>query len=230
MQKGSIDIQRFLDQVPEPRNGQDDVDPEQTLFDELLSNYSAAIHTSEQLEQVSIPSREKLMGSWLYEGDLGFVYGERGNGKTWFVDAIASRLSIGMQLHGWQVQKAVDVLLIDGEMPIDAARDRLKGMSKSNPRLHVLHHELLFNSSGLAMNLTSERTQRVITAICLKKNIKLLILDNLSCLFSGIKENDADEWEKALNWLLDLRRRRVAVLIVHHSGLSGRMRGTTRRE
>jgi DNA-binding transcriptional ArsR family regulator len=45
-----------------------------------------------------------------------------------------------------------------------------------------------------------------------------------------IKENDADEWEKVLNWLLDLRRRRVAVLIVHHAGVSGRMRGTTRRE
>ena len=104
------------------------------------------------------------------------------------------------------------------------------GMSKSNPRLHVLHHELLFNSSGLAMNLTSERTQRVITAICLKKNIKLLILDNLSCLFSGIKENDADEWEKVLYWLLDLRRRRIAVLIVHHASRGGTMRGTSRRE
>jgi len=230
MQKGAIDIQRFFDQVPAPRNGQDNVDTEQTLFNELLSKYSAAIHTSEQLEKVSILAREQLMGSWLYEGDLGFVYGERGSGKTWFVDAIASHLSTGVELRGWQVPKAVDVLLIDGEMPTDAACARLRGMSKSNPRLHVLHHELLFNSSGLAMNLTSERTQRVITEICLKKNIKLLILDNLSCLFSGVKENDADEWEKVLYWLLDLRRRRVAVLIVHHSGVSGRMRGTTRRE
>src|SRR4029077_11680906 len=74
------------------------------------------------------------------------------------------------------------------------------------------------------------RSQRVVTEICVRKSIKLLVLDNLSCLFSGIKENDADEWEKVLNWLLDLRRRRIAVLIVHHAGTSGRMRGTTRRE
>jgi putative DNA primase/helicase len=72
--------------------------------------------------------------------------------------------------------------------------------------------------------------QRVIRELCIKKNIKLLILDNLSCLFSGIKENDADEWEKVLNWLLDLRRRRIAVLIVHHASRGGTMRGTSKRE
>jgi hypothetical protein len=80
------------------------------------------------------------------------------------------------------------------------------------------------------MNLTREPMQKIVTFICESNAIKLLVLDTLSCLFSGIKENDADEWEKVLNWLLDLRRRRIAVLIVHHAGTSGRMRGTTRRE
>jgi hypothetical protein len=64
------------------------------------------------------------------------------------------------------------------------------------------------------MNLTSERLQRVLTEICIRKGIKMLILDNLSCLFSGVKENDADEWEKVLNWLLDLRGRRIAVITI----------------
>jgi DNA-binding transcriptional ArsR family regulator len=205
-------------------------DTEQKIFDELLRNYSAAVRTSGELETVSLPPRKKLLGQWLYEGDLGFVYGERGSGKTWFIDAVATYLSIGMELQGWKVPEAADVLLVDGEMPIDAARDRLKGMRQGNGRLHLLHHDMLFNVAGLAMNLTSELTQKVITAICIDKKIKLLILDNLSCLFSGVKENDADEWEKVLRWLLDLRRRRIAVLIVHHAGVSGRMRGTTRRE
>jgi putative DNA primase/helicase len=72
--------------------------------------------------------------------------------------------------------------------------------------------------------------QRVITHICDSKNIKLLILDNLSCLFSGMKENDNDAWEAVLNWLLELRRKRIAVLIVHHAGRNGQMRGASRRE
>jgi putative DNA primase/helicase len=32
------------------------------------------------------------------------------------------------------------------------------------------------------------------------------------------------------NWLLNLRRRGIAVLLVHHAGTNGRQRGTSRRE
>jgi AAA domain-containing protein len=203
---------------------------DQELFEELLTKYSAAICTSQELESLDIPPRQFLMGKWMREGDLGFVFGERGSGKTWFIGAIATHLSAGRDLRDWSVGEAIDVLLIDGEMPLDAARDRLKGMSPNNSRLHVLHHEKLFDQAGLAINLTNERLQRVITEICISKGIKLLVIDNLSCLFSGIKENDADEWEKVLNWLLDLRRRRIAVLIVHHASRTGTMRGTSKRE
>src|SRR4030095_3199098 len=59
---------------------------------------------------------------------------------------------------------------------------------------------------------------------------KVLILDNLSTLASGMKENEADSWELVNNWLLDLRRRKIAVVIVHHAGRSGEMRGTSKRE
>jgi hypothetical protein len=60
--------------------------------------------------------------------------------------------------------------------------------------------------------------------------IEVLILDNLSCLFSGVKENDADAWELILPWLLNLRRRGIAVVFVAHAGRNGNMRGTSRRE
>jgi putative DNA primase/helicase len=60
--------------------------------------------------------------------------------------------------------------------------------------------------------------------------VKVLILDNLSTLASGMRENEADSWELVNNWLLDLRRRKIAVVIVHHAGRSGEMRGTSKRE
>jgi hypothetical protein len=60
-------------------------------------------------------------------------------------------------------------------MPLDAARERLKGMSPANQRLHVLHHETLFDRTGLSMNLTGERSQRIVTEICIRKSIKLLL-------------------------------------------------------
>jgi len=203
---------------------------DELLFQELLAKYESAICTSHQLEAMEIPRRALLMGKWMREGDLGFVFGERGSGKTWLVDAIGTHLSAKKDLFEWNVPAASNVLMVDGEMPLDATRDRLKGISPGNTRLHILHHEMLFDRSGMAMNLTTERLQKIVTQICLNKSIKLLILDNLSCLFSGIKENDADEWEKVLNWLLDLRRRRIAVLIVHHASRTGTMRGTSKRE
>jgi hypothetical protein len=200
------------------------------LFRDQLSKFQSAVRTSAQLEKMTIVPRKPIIGKWMKEGDTGFVYGMRGCGKTWLVDAIATHVSTGTDLQDWEVPEAIQVLLIDGEMPGDDATARLTGMKKENKNLHVLHHEVLFDVTGLAMNLTQPRSQRVITEMCIQGKIKLLILDNLSCLFSGIKENDADEWEKVLNWLLDLRRRRIAVLIVHHSGRSGFMRGTSRRE
>src|SRR6516225_4782600 len=87
------------------------------------------------------------------------------------------------------------------------------------------------SSSRSVANLTEPKQQKIVTELCTQKNAKLLILDNLSCLFSGLKENDADSWELVLNWLLDFRRRRIAVLIVHHAGRCGdHMRGTSKRE
>jgi hypothetical protein len=186
--------------------------------------------TSEELETATIRPRVKLLGEWMREGDLGFIYGERGIGKTWLVCAIATHLSAGVNLDTWEAWEAVPVLFIDGEMAQDSTRDRLKGMSQANKNLHVLHHERLFDLSGLSMNLADSVTQRVLTSLCTEKKVKALILDNLSCLVSGVKENDADAWELLLSWLLELRRRRIAVIIVHHAGRSGFMRGTTKRE
>ena len=57
----------------------------------------------------------------------------------------------------------------------------------------------------------------------------LLILDNISALFGG-EENDSSAWQAANEWLLALRRRGVAVLLLHHTGKSGSQRGTSRRE
>ena len=58
----------------------------------------------------------------------------------------------------------------------------------------------------------------------------LLILDNLSTLFPSGGESASDAWVPMQNWLLNLRRRGVSVLFVHHAGTNGRQRGTSRRE
>ena len=75
-----------------------------------------------------------------------------------------------------------------------------------------------------------DSTQSAITTYLQEVGARLVVLDNLSCLCSGMEENKGDDWERILHWLLTLRRLKIAVLIVHHAGRNGQMRGTSRRE
>jgi putative DNA primase/helicase len=109
-------------------------------------------------------------------------------------------------------------------------RDRCCGLQGNNERLEFLNHEILFDRTGKALNITNAEVQQAITQRCVASGIRVLILDNLSTLACGMKENEADSWELVNNWLLELRRRKIAVVIIHHAGRSGEMRGTTRRE
>jgi DNA-binding MarR family transcriptional regulator len=99
-----------------------------------------------------------------------------------------------------------------------------------NDHLEFLNHEILFERTGKVLNITNREIQQAITQRCIATGVKVLILDNLSTLASGMKENEADSWEQVNSWLLDLRRRKIAVVIVHHAGRSGEMRGTSKRE
>jgi len=107
------------------------------------------------------------------------------------------------------------VLYVDGEMPFDVMRQRITALRGSIPEnFHFLSHEILFRREEATLNLTNFGAQKALIDFCLSKGIRVLILDNLSCLFSGLKENDADAWEPAKLWLLTLRRHRIAVIVV----------------
>jgi hypothetical protein len=201
-------------------------EPEKSWMDAL----SAAVVTSSELHDLQLTPRRKLLGDWFCEGDLGFIFAFRGVGKTWLALAIAQALSTGGKLGDWQAHERVKVLYIDGEMPPDLMRDRCEGLQASNGNLEFLNHEILFERTGKVLNIANPEVQQAIAARCVDTRSKVLVLDNLSTLASGMKENEADSWELVNNWLLDLRRRKIAVVIVHHAGRSGEMRGTSKRE
>jgi putative DNA primase/helicase len=60
--------------------------------------------------------------------------------------------------------------------------------------------------------------------------VKLVILDNLSCLIRTGKENEGESWLPVQDFILRLRRMGISVLLVHHAGKGGLQRGTSRRE
>jgi hypothetical protein len=194
--------------------------------------FQRAIIKGNQLLDINFPPKAVIIEDWCREGNIGFIFAFRGTGKTWFVLHLCTSLTSGTQFGPWQVNGCWPVLYVDGEMTFDDDKSRIVGLWGEIPeQLHVLNHEVLFHLEGLVINLARKEDQEIIRGACLELKIKALVLDNLSCLFTGVDENDAAQWEKILPWLLQLRRDGIATIIVHHTGIDpSRMRGTTKRE
>jgi len=196
----------------------------------LLDAYERSTMSGEALRDLGIPRRERVMDEFFREGDLGFIYAPRGLGKTWLSLAMASAIATGGSCGVWQTDRPRRVVYVDGEMPSDSVVQRVLGLG-ATPNLTILNHEALFYLSSKNLNLADPIAQEMMTEYLRREGVSVLVLDNLSCLFSGVSENDADSWEQILHWLLALRRHRIAVIVVHHSGRNkDTMRGTSRRE
>ena len=113
-------------------------------------------------------------------------------------------------------------------MPLVSLQERLRailnGFSDGIPNdgFRILAADQI--ESGI--NLGRDEGQRSLEPLL--HDVDLLILDNLSTLCTTGSEIDA--WVPMQNWLLQLRRQGVAVLLIHHAGTNGRQRGTSRRE
>ena len=217
-----------LDECVQATNQQ--LSPIKTRETRIVELFERSSILSTLLSEVELPPRRPVVGDWLYDADLLFIFARRGLGKTWLSLALACAIASKNQFGPYAVHTNLRVLYVDGEMPCETIQRRIAGLGASDA-LSVLNHEVLFQKTGGTLNLADPGSQSAVTQHCVKNGFKLLVLDNLSCLFSGVKENDADAWEAILPWLLELRRLQIAVLIVAHSGRDGQnMRGTSRRE
>jgi len=227
-------IEEAVETTTETRTGINTMPTTEELVEQMVGFLSKSTLTAETLRGKKVKQRERLLGEWLRQGDLGFVFAPRGRGKTWLSMAIAKALASGKStsVGGWTAQEPQVVLYVDGEMNLDETSRRESALpADTQGRLLFLHHDVLFEENCRSLNLTDSITQNALSQHIVNSKANVLMLDNLSSLFYGLKENEADGWEKVLPWLLDLRRKGVSVIIVHHSGVDGsRMRGTTKRE
>jgi putative DNA primase/helicase len=181
---------------------------------------------------IQMPPREMLLDPILPERSLAMLYAPRGIGKSWLSLSMSLAMASGQPLLRWDAPRQRSVLYVDGEMPLVSLQERLKlisgglGNTVPNERFRVLAADHV--PFGATLNLCSEEGQRALEPLL--KGIDLLILDNLSTLCTTGSESASDTWVPMQNWLLKLRRQGVSVLLVHHAGVNGRQRGTSRRE
>lgn len=197
----------------------------------LLEGMQGSLVTAAELHAMPVEPREFIVRPFFKAGDLGFIYGKRGDGKTWLTMLITRAAATAGCAGDWKAEKPWRVLYVDGEMPVEETKRRDKSLGTvAGTNLSFLHHEIYFERKGLTLNLADFGQQETVTRMLVAGSFRVLVLDNLSCLFSGLRENEADSWEMVLPWLLKLRRLKIAVVIVAHAGRNGQMRGTSRRE
>jgi hypothetical protein len=178
--------------------------------------------------QMGFPEREMVLGPIIPAKGLAMIYATRGVGKTHIGLGASFAVATGGKFLRWQAPQPRKVLHLDGEMPAAALQERLRwtmnGQSAERGMLTLLSSDLLENGLG---NLARPQTQAAVDRLL--NGVSLLTLDNLSSLTS-ISENESEGWAPIQDWLLRLRRRGVAVLLIHHAGKGGEQRGTSRRE
>jgi len=191
------------------------------------------ILTFQELQEKEIPERTKLL-PWLSEGGLAMIYAPAGCGKTHFAQSLTIALRDGGTFLKWPVTRAVPVLYVDGEMAQEDFRKRWLKWIK-NPvgknELFTLSHEDFFEREEKDLNLGEEEQREKLKAtIEQHPEIRVVIMDNLSCLFPTLREDKRDDWVwEVLPLLIWLRRRSVAVILLHHTGKGGDQRGTVAR-
>ena len=211
--------------------------PKKITEQHLLLKAVACSSTDFLQKKLSVP--EVLIGCFRLPS-LSMVYAKAGVGKTWIIHNIALCLTrkdyANVCIGSWPVEKPCGVLLIDGELPKGEIQNRLKLMSlelgqesTDNP-LTVISSEDMAGISDGTINLTEKKWRDGIADFVTERpEHKLIIFDNISSLAPGINENTKQDWDPINQWLLSLRRKGFAVILLHHASKSGSDRGHSGR-
>lgn len=199
------------------------------------ANLLPFVVTAAQLQAEEADQREPIVDPFLLTSSLNMLFAPRGVGKTFLSLAIGISVAEGIPFLSYEVASPRRVLFVDGEMPLSDLKMRV-GMMAPNPpdNFAIIPSERLFRD-GVPINLHSGEDQDRIFALLDDLGIQnrrpdLIIFDNLSSLSGGVNENDNSELDNLLRFLMALRHRGYAILLVHHAGKGGDQRGASRRE
>ncbi len=182
--------------------------------------------------EMNLPEREMLLSPFLPTQGLVMIYAKRGVGKTHVALGVGSAVARGGKFLKWVAPKARKVLFIDGEMPGAAIQERLKRIAATDEfdltakdNFRLITPDL---QEGPMPDLSTRAGRDSIEEFVAESD--LIIIDNISSLFRSGVENEAESWQPAQDWALELRRRGKSILFIHHAGKGGQQRGSSKKE
>lgn len=194
---------------------------------DIVAKLRAAFVTSADLAALQIEERPRILGEWMRAGDLGLIFAARGVGKSWLSMLMADAIAECRPLGQWEQGDAEHrVVYLDAEMNLPDTKKRSMALGLDRPGW--LQNELVFDNLGRGLNIADPEDQAALERFLEPGDV--FFIDNLSTAAAGMEENNNDDWERVRDWLLRLRRRTVTVILIHHAGRNGEMRGASRRE
>lgn len=179
-----------------------------------------------------IPERGFLLSPVLPVQGIGIMYAPRGIGKTFAALSVAVAVASGGAVFNWRAPMPKKTLYVDGEMPATSMQSRLTALvsGMSVPPLALKNLSLITpDLQPCPMPDLSTMSGQMMLEPFLK-GVDMVVLDNIATLCRTGKENESQSWQTMQAWLLELRRRGITVLLIHHAGKSGDQRGTSARE
>lgn len=181
---------------------------------------------------MSIPERGYLLSPVLPVQGIGIMYAPRGIGKTFAALSVAVAVASGGVVFNWRSPMPKRVVYVDGEMPATSMQSRLAALASGMAiPPHALKNLALITPDLQPCpmpDLATTAGQAMLEPLL--KGVDMVVLDNIATLCRTGKENESQSWQTMQAWLLDLRRRGITVLLIHHAGKSGDQRGTSARE
>lgn len=200
----------------------------QALVDQILPLRAIDAH---ELALMQFKVRETILEPWLHSQDLCMVFSLRGVGKTHFALSVAYAVATAGKFAKWSAPTPRRVLYLDGELPGSVMQKRLlmhcPDVEPAPGYFRIFTPDLLPDGRALP-DLSTYDGQAVIDTLI--EDAEVVFVDNLSAWARTGRENEAESWLPVADWILSLRRRGIAVVLIHHAGKGGQQRGTSKRE
>jgi hypothetical protein len=208
--------------------------PDSEASEQVDEHMPLLVRPLSELLSAVYPDPEFVLDPVLEHPGLMMVYGPTGVAKTYFCLALSLAISSCMPVMRYRCTKKRGVLYVDGELGNRALQRRIRKLMSGFEFVPDNFATLTRDdqSGGVIPDLNDKGAQTRFLA-SLPDWVEVVVLDNLSTLTSsgdGKEANSWESWDAMQTLLLQLRRRGISVIVVHHANKGGvEQSGTDRK-
>jgi hypothetical protein len=197
----------------------------------------------QELPTIKLPDPKWCIEPLLTQGGTMMLYSWAGWGKSFIATEMAYSLAIGEQKifgghrgmgGGWPLHGPVRVLYVYGEMHGAKIRERLFQISKGHDSkipedtffgIMSKDYQTISRAPRIAHSwrpsLATATDRRYMEERIFGGGYQLVVLDNVSTLWSAAQEDQSKQTAILKDWFIDLNMRGVMVFVLQHAGKSG---------